>query len=56
MLLQRKHKKKTFKRCYTQVLLLLSEDAKKYISTAFGDMETYLTNKIEAVVKEQKTA
>jgi hypothetical protein len=45
-----------FKRCYAQVLLLLSKDAKEYISTAFGDMETYLTNKIEAIVKEQKIA
>ena len=33
---------------------VLSEDAKKYITETFGDLETYLTTQIEAAVNTNK--
>lgn len=43
-----------FKRTSNAVLAILSEDAKKYLSTAFGDLETYINKKIESEVKINK--
>lgn len=43
-----------FKRTSDAVLAILSEDAKKYLSTAFGDLETYINKKIESEVKINK--
>lgn len=36
------------------VLEILSEEAKQYLSTAVGDLNAYITNKIEAEVKLNK--
>jgi hypothetical protein len=36
------------------VLNLLTDEAKEYITMAYGDIKTYLTTKIEAEVKAQK--
>ena len=46
--------KVAFKDTYENVLKILSEDCKDYLQEAFGDLETYITNKIEAEVKAQK--
>ena len=46
--------KEAFNRTYDAVMAVLTEDAKKYLSAVYGDLETYLTNKIEAEVKAQK--
>lgn len=43
-----------FKDTYENVMKILSEDCKVYLETAFGDLETYITNKIEAEVKANK--
>lgn len=43
-----------FKRCYDQVLSLLSDDCKQYIKEIFGDIQSYLTTVIESTVKEVK--
>lgn len=43
-----------FKRTSEAVLAILSEEAKKYLSTAFGDLETYINKKIESEVKINK--
>lgn len=43
-----------FIQAYGNVLLLLSDDCKEYITETFGDLERYLTNKIEAAVKTLK--
>ena len=43
-----------FRRTSDAVLAILSEDAKKYLSTAFGDLETYINKKIESEVKINK--
>ena len=36
------------------VLAVLTDDAKEYLTNAFGDLDAYLTTKIEAEVKAQK--
>lgn len=46
--------KVAFKDTYENVLKILSEDCKDYLQEAFGDLETYITNRIEAEVKAQK--
>ena len=46
--------KVAFKDTYENVLKILSEDCKDYLREAFGDLETYITNRIEAEVKAQK--
>lgn len=46
--------KHAFKLSYDAVMKILTEDAKKYIESAVGDLETYVTNKIEATVKINK--
>lgn len=46
--------KTAFKMTYDAVMKVLTEDALKYISVAVGDVETYITNKIEAQVKLHK--
>lgn len=40
---------------YNSVMKILTEDAKKYITEAVGDFETYLMNKIESQVKLTKS-
>lgn len=39
---------------YEAILELLSDEAKKYLTEAFGDLETYITKQIEAEVNIQK--
>lgn len=43
-----------FKKTLDAVLAVLSEDSKKYIATAFGDVEMYLTTLIESAVNANK--
>ena len=47
--------KEAFKLTYDAVMKVLTTDAVKYITSAIGDLETYITNKIEADVKLSKT-
>lgn len=43
-----------FTKTYTNVMNILSNDAKEYLETALGDLEVYVYNKIEAEVKLTK--
>lgn len=45
-----------FQQTYDAVMKVLTDDAKKYIVEAIGDLETYVTNKIEAEVKITKSS
>ena len=47
--------KAAFKQTYDAVMQVLTADAVKYITVAVGDLEVYVTNKIEANVKLTKT-
>ena len=47
--------KEAFKKTYDAVMKVLTDEATTYIVTAVGDLETYITNKIEAQVKVSKT-
>ena len=44
-----------FKQTYDAVMKVLTTDAIKYITESVGDLETYVTNKIEADVKLSKS-
>ena len=46
--------KEAFKKSADAVMLILTEDAKEYLSTAVGDLNTYITKKIEASVNVNK--
>lgn len=46
--------KLAFTKTYTNVMKILSEDAKEYLQEAMGDLETYVYNKIEANVNLTK--
>lgn len=46
--------KVAFQKTLDAVLAVLSEDSKKYISTTFSDVETYLTTLIESAVNANK--
>ena len=39
-----------FQKTYENVMALLTDEAKKYLTEALGDLETYVNNKIEAEV------
>ena len=43
-----------FKRVYETVMLTLTEEADMYLSEIIGDLEAYITTKIEEAVKENK--
>ena len=43
-----------FKRTYDAIMATLNEEAKKYLTKIYGDLEIYLTNRIESEVKLQK--
>ena len=45
---------KAFEMTYTAVMSVLTEEAKKYLSAAVGDLQLYVTNQIEATVKMTK--
>lgn len=47
--------KEAFKKTYDAVMNVLTDEATKYITESVGDLETYVTNKIEAQVKVSKT-
>lgn len=44
-----------FKKVYEIVMLSITEDADKYLSEIIGDLNTYITTKIEEQVKLNKT-
>lgn len=46
--------KAAFEKTLHAVTDILSEDAKEYLSEAFGDLEGYITALIEATVKRVK--
>lgn len=39
-----------FQKTYENVMALLTDEAKKYLAEALGDLQTYVNNKIEAEV------
>ena len=47
--------KKAFNQTYGAVMGILSEEAKKYLNEAIGDLNLYITQKIEAEVSINKT-
>ena len=42
--------KEAFNRTYKAVMAILSEEAKKYLQNIYGDLDAYITHKIEAEV------
>lgn len=42
--------KTAFQKTYENVMALLTDEAKKYLTEALGDLQTYVNNKIEAEV------
>lgn len=46
--------KAAFEQTYKAVLTILSEEEKKYLTSVVGDLNIYITNKIEAVVNTNK--
>ena len=47
--------KKAFQMCYDSIVTILADDAKEYLESAVGDLETYITKLIEAQVNINKT-
>lgn len=43
-----------FRQTYEAVMAVLTDDAKKYLAAAYGDLTAYITNKIEAEVNLSK--
>jgi len=43
-----------FKMTYDAVMSVLTDEAKKYLESAVGDLQLYITNQIEATVKLTK--
>lgn len=48
--------KKAFELTYNKIMNVLTEDAKEYLTTVYGDLEIYITTKIESEVKLYKEA
>ena len=46
--------KEAFKKTYEAVMAILTEDAKEYLTLAIGDLEVYVTNRIESTVIQVK--
>jgi hypothetical protein len=46
--------KEAFNLTYNAVMAVLTEDAKRYLAAVYGDLTTYITNKIEAEVNVSK--
>ena len=46
--------KKAFELTYNKIMNILTEDAKEYLTTIYGDLEIYITTKIESEVKLYK--
>lgn len=47
--------KEAFNQTYNSVMLILSEDAKEYLTEVVGDLNLFITQKIEAEVNLNKT-
>lgn len=47
--------REAFNQVYTSVMAILSEEANKYLTEALGDLNAYITDKIEEEVKNNKT-
>lgn len=47
--------KKAFNMTLTAVLSILNDEAKKYLTAIYGDLNTYITKQIEAAVNKNKT-
>ena len=48
--------KAAFEKTYQAVIATLSEEAQKYLPEVVGDLRTYITQKIEASVNQNKAA
>lgn len=48
--------KKAFELTYNKIMNVLTEDAKEYLTTIYGDLEIYIATKIESEVKLYKEA
>lgn len=48
--------KKAFELTYNKIMNVLTEDAKEYLTAIYGDLEIYITTKIESEVKFHKEA
>lgn len=48
--------KAAFEKTYQAVIATLSDEAQKYLPEVVGDLQTYITQKIEASVNQNKTA
>ncbi len=46
--------KEAFNLTFNAVMAVLTDDAKQYLAEAYGDLNAYITTKIEAEVKVQK--
>lgn len=46
--------KEAFNKTYNAVINTLGDEANKYLPTVIGDLQTYITQQIEAAVKDQK--
>ena len=47
--------KKAFNMTLTAVLSILNDEAKEYLTAIYGDLNTYITKKIEEAVNKNKT-
>ena len=50
----KENQQEALEKTYQNVLTILSDDSKKYLSEACGDLEFYIKNKIEASVQDNK--
>lgn len=48
--------KAAFEKTYQAVIATLSEEAQKYLPEVVGDLQTYITQKIEASINQNKAA
>ena len=46
--------KEAFKKSFDAVMAVLTEDAKEYLTNVYGDLTAYITQAIEAEVKNNK--
>jgi len=46
--------KEAFEKTKESILTVLSDDAKKYLSEVYGDLDAYLTTQIEATVNQNR--
>lgn len=46
--------KEAFQKTFNAVMAILTDDAKEYLTLAIGDLEVYVTNKIESTVTQVK--